>query len=313
MSLYNVVDKALGVQETQVYIIPYVQEVLSALHETRSKIDRIVPVNKERILFDIVSISKDNLDKAIKTTMSIIKELTDDYNQRYTFNYELDSIEDNDYIVRLKKLLNGFLIYKTHRLFNNWEREIAEQIKTEQITYLNSTRYDGWRDDVNRWMEVEFIWNNKREEDSQRERDEKNSETFQYVSSIKKPPAYVMNDKNLKENFDYHIIFRALIDLWQYEKALIYSLERLEFFLTPNISGFEDITYDQMYNPLVITNAPFIKEWSDNILVLPKEFEIKNPNKITDKIFHILNIDAKYGQIPWSVKTKISNIAFKYI
>ena len=88
------------------YIPPYIQEVLTAVHDTRSKIERIVPVNKERMLFDIASIAKDDLDKAMKTTITLIEELTQDYNHRYAFSYELDNIEDNDYIVRLKKLLN---------------------------------------------------------------------------------------------------------------------------------------------------------------------------------------------------------------
>lgn len=313
MKLSNVVDKALGAQNAGIYIPPYVQEVLSAVHDTRSKIERIVPINKERILFDVATIAREDLNKAIRTTITLIEELTQDYNHRYAFSYELDNIEDNDYIVRLKKLLNGFLIYKTHRLFNSWEREAAEEVKKEQITYLNSTRYDGWRDDINKWMEVEYIWATKIEEEQEEQLRQQEQDQYQYLAHTQKPPAYVMNDKNLKENFDHHVIFKALVDMWNYEYALRYCLERLEFFLTPHVKEFEDISHEQMYNPLVLVNAPFIKEWCDNILVLPEKFDIKDTQLITDTIFHLFNIDAKYGQVNGAVKTKLSNIAFQYI
>jgi len=295
MNLYQIVDKALGIQETQAYIPAYVKEVLLSVHQTKAKIDAILPVDKERILYDIIWISKTDLDTAIKTTVLFIQALTDDFHKIYPFYYESDNIEDDDYIVRLKKLLNGFLIFKAHRLFNNGNRNLAEEIKKEQLTYLNSMRYDDWREDQNKWIEVEYTWEQIRNNESY-------SQEGLITSTIQEENVIV---QWLAENEDFQELFKAMFHLWQFENAFLVCLWRIKFFIhssNPTLS-----------NPMIVANARFIKEWSQNLLLLPTNIVFQNPEKIAEEIFDLFEQDAHFNYIPSKVRDELSKIAFEYV
>lgn len=89
---------------------------------------------------------------------NLLDSLRENYNAVYPFQMEGFSCEDNRYMVNIKKMLNGLLVIKASRLFDDGDMETANRIKNEQMDYINRSRYPAYEKDLEEWLTLEMKW-----------------------------------------------------------------------------------------------------------------------------------------------------------
>lgn len=319
--LYKNISRALNGKRWDIFLPEYIaQDIISVTNQTRTLISIILPSNKDRIIEDFNEISRcgaENLELALRWAKLLLKIIIDDYNKKIPFQFDPFFIEDDEFVVRLKSLINRLLIEKTKRLFIS-ERDLAFSIKTNQIAYLNASRYPWYEKDLKEWF-IKEIERRDIIEYQDRERNDilekiKNPDTWQsavnLIDSDKPIDLYIWekytNEELMFRNDRLSKEFDNLYNAWEYYEALLIWISQLVFFTTVSIKNVQ-ISWP-VYDCLVLPNLKYIKDWMDKIKNIPEKFDVLSPPYLAQKIKNIIWILEGNDMLPNTIIVHLKKI-----
>lgn len=316
LDLPQIVREALWNNSTEINV-PFIRELISNIKSNVKGFvdDILLNSDKERVIEQIDILVKSwDLDQALTITYKLYETLLENYYKKYPFQLTDARPEDNEYILRLKKLINRLLIYKSYRLFNQNKKEEAYKIKNNQIDYILNSRYEWYNNDLNRWRKIEEEWNNRLEQEWKNEwiwvwtKEKKQAEfmhewsTLHFVNWKIQSSDELDKVERLRIDNNADIArYNAMLTLWQYENALDLCLDKLIFFLWQE--------NNTVYNPLLLANSVYIKEWKDllwSLLKFLNNLDLKNPEEIVEKIYHIIDKPTLDD-----IRTVLTNLLFE--